>query len=376
MVFSPGKLVVALCALQFLTACGGADPEPAPPASRPVKVFTVEGVDGSSLRRFPGSVDASQRADLGFRVSGKLSQLLVGEGELVKEGQVLATLDPTDYKNILEDRQATFDKDERNFLRAKELIVDGNISKFDYDRMEAAEKSSRAALNQAMQDVEYTELKAPFAGRIARRDVENFEEVLAKQTVFRLQNVAMLDVRVNLPESLIRTFQGRGHDDTPPEVKGSFLTAFAEFEGRDDVTFPLRVKEVATKADTDTQTFRIKFTMPSPAEFPVLPGMTATVSVDFSRLISKASIKWVPVTAVQADSGLKPRVWILDEETMTVSSQPVEIGRISGTQIEVRAGLDGGEEIVSVGAPYLAEGMKVTRMALSEQAVPRADDPA
>ena len=61
---------------------------------------------------------------------------------------------------------------------------------------------------------------------------------------------------------------------------------------------------------------------------------------------------------------------------MTVSSRAVTIGRISGNQIEVSQGLDGGEEIVSVGAPYLAEGMKVTRMPLSEQAVPRADDPA
>ena len=94
-----------------------------------------------------------------------------------------------------------------------------------------------------------------------------------------------------------------------------------------------------------------------------------------SQVISTDTAKWVPISAVVADSELDARVWVLDAETMTVHSRPVEIGRMSGNRIEVRGGLEGGEEIVAVGAPYLAEGMKVTRMEQSEQAVPRADDP-
>jgi RND family efflux transporter MFP subunit len=375
---SSGKFVAAMSALVFLTACGGPEPEPAPPASRPVKVFTVSGIDGEIIRRFPGSILASQRADMAFRVSGQLQELLVREGDLVDTGQVLARLDPTDFKIVVQDRQATFDRDERNFQRAKELIVDGNISKFDYDRMEAAERSSRAALDQAKQDLEYTELRAPFAGRVAQRNVENFEEVLAKQTVFRLQNVAQLDVRIDLPESLVRSFSGRVDEDVAvgDEERSSMVKAQATFEGRPDSKFDLAIKEVATKADSQTQTYRITFTMPAPTDFTVLPGMTATVTVDFSALAKDSPVKWVPVTSVQADAGLEPRVWILDEETMTVSSRAVTIGRMSGSQIEIRSGLNGGEEIISVGAPYLAEGMRVTRMAMTEQAVPRADDPA
>ena len=60
---------------------------------------------------------------------------------------------------------------------------------------------------------------------------------------------------------------------------------------------------------------------------------------------------------------------------MTVSAKPVEIGRMSGRELQVLSGLDGGEQIVAVGAPYLAEGMKVTRMRQTEQAIPREDDP-
>ena len=136
----------------------------------------------------------------------------------------------------------------------------------------------------------------------------------------------------------------------------------------------MRPKEVATKADTQTQTFKATFVMDAPTDFTVLPGMTTTVQLDMRQLVNLDEVKWVPVRAVQAGSGLEPRVWVLDPETMTVSSRGVSIGRMSGNQIEIVDGLNGGEEIVAVGAPYLAEGMRVTRMELTEQAIPRAGE--
>jgi multidrug efflux pump subunit AcrA (membrane-fusion protein) len=151
--------------------------------------------------------------------------------------------------------------------------------------------------------------------------------------------------------------------------------AYAVFEGRPGEQFPLKPKEIATKANEQTQTFRATFTMDSPANFTVLPGMTTTVMLDLSDLMDADSIvKRVPVRAVQGDTSLKPRVWILDPQTMIVSGQEVTIGRMTGGMVEVTEGLGGGEEIVAVGAPYLAEGMKVTRMVVTEQAVPRADE--
>ena len=103
--------------------------------------------------------------------------------------------------------------------------------------------------------------------------------------------------------------------------------------------------------------------------------MTADVVLDLTAAVDKEAVKWVPARAVQADSGLEPRVWVLDPDSMTVSSRTVEVGRMSGRSIQVFEGLEGGEEIVAVGAAYLAEGMRVTRMLETEQAVPRESDP-
>ncbi len=378
MVSTSSRLLLPLLLVSFLAGCGGGGQEAPPPPSRPVKLFTVEGGDADTVRRFPGRIDASQRAELSFRVPGKVQEILVKEGTRVEQGEVLARLDPSDYKLALDDREASYDKTSRNYQRAKDLVTDGNISQMDFDRIEAEFRSASAALEQARNDLDYTVLKAPFEGRVAERKVEAFEEVAAKQTVFWLQNTDQLDVIIDIPESVVRSLRPvTSEEASAAESRATKpISAVARFDDHLDESFPLTPKEVSTKADPQTQTFRATFTMDTPKSFPVLPGMTATVELDLGVIRDSEGIKWVPVRAVQADSGLEPRVWVLDPETMTVSSHKVTIGRMSGDMVEVTSGLYGGEEIVAVGAPYLAEGMKVTRMAQTEQAVPRAGDPS
>ena len=370
--------VLAVSLVAVLSACSGPEVEAPPPPVRPVKLFTVEGAGGDALRRFPGAISASQRAELSFRVNGVLQEIPVKEGDQVKKGQVLARLDPTDYRIRVSDRQATFDNADKNFKRAQELIKDGTISQSDFDRVEANFRSAQAALKLARQELAYTELKAPFSGSIGRRDVDNFEEIQPKQPIFQLQNVDRLDVAIDLSENLVRSIRRSNEErsNANNDETSRAVDAYAGFEGKEGEKFALTIKEVATKADPQTQTFRVTFTMPQPKDFTVLPGMTANVVLDLSRVISTDTAKWVPTSAVVADSGLDARVWVLDGESMTVSPRPVTIGRMSGSNIEVSSGLDGGEEIVSVGAAYLADGMQVSRMIQTEQAEPRADDPS
>ncbi|RDV28914.1 efflux RND transporter periplasmic adaptor subunit [Alteromonas aestuariivivens] len=368
-------VVLLFCCVLQLSGCSD-PPATSAPSSRPVKIFTVEGLGNQAVRNFPGRVQASRRANLSFRLPGVVEEILVREGEFVQQGQVLARLDDTDYRIAMEDRQATFDSAQNNYQRAKELINDGAISRMDYDRLEAEFRTAQAALNQAKADLDHTELRAPFDGNIGNREVENFEEVQAKQTIFQFQNLSQLDIQIDVPESLVRRVRPDARERMEAaRAAGEEPKVVAIFDGHPDEAFPLLLKELATRADPQTQTFKTTLTMPKPETFQVLPGMTVNVRVDLSALLPSDSTKWVPVRAVQADSGLNPRVWKLDPDSMTVQSLAVKTGRMSGGLVEITEGLQGGEEIVSVGASYLSEGMQVTRMHQSEQAIPREDEP-
>jgi len=337
---------------------------------RPVKTVQIAGAERGGVRTFAGRIQASNRADLAFRVDGKLAELPVREGDQVKGGQMLAKLDPTDFQIAVNDRQASHDEAKSNYTRAKTLVKDGFISKMDFDRIEANFKNTRAALNLAKQDLSYTVLEAPFAGSVARRLVQNFEEVQAKQPVIELRDLALLEVKFDVPEQLMLKVSNA--EATPEE--GDNVPVFASFDTVPGKRYPLMLKEVSTRADPQTQTFEATYTMPAPKELTVLPGMTATVTADLSKLVGGTDVFYVPVSAVKGDAGLSAEVWVVDEDTMTVSPRPVEVGTMRGNQIAVAKGLNAGERVVVAGVPFLVEGMKVRLMPSVEQAAPRRED--
>jgi RND family efflux transporter MFP subunit len=369
------KSVVAwgLLVAWWLAGCSEEQPQQTEAVPRPVKTMVIGGADASGVRSFPARIAAAARADLAFRVSGTVQDLSVKEGDRLKQGDLVARLDPTDYQIVVDDRQATFDKAEKNFDRGKQLVDSGAISRLDFDRMEAEYKTSRANLDTARQDLAYTELKAPFDGIIATRLVDRFEEVQAKQTIAVLQNVDMLEVKFDIPESIIRGIRASGEEQRKEEVRNN-IKVVANFQEQPGREYPLTFKELSTKADAKTQTFEATYLMKQWEQGMVLPGMTANVTVDLSQYGSGEITFTVPVSAVVGDYKLDPQVWTVDESGMTVSPRTVKVGRLVGDGIEVPEGLEPGARLVTAGTPFLVDGMRVSLMPDLEQAEPRPED--
>jgi len=356
-------MACTLLPLFLLTACGEEVPLP-PPESRPVKTMLVGGVTSGNFRQFPGVVDAIQKADLSFRVQGKLDEILVREGDLVEKDQLLAKLDPTDYQIVLNDRKASYATASANYERAKQLVAKEAISKVEHDKIRAEYATAKANLNAAEQDLIYTTLKATFPGYIAKRHVENFEEVRRKQKIFTLQDTSELEIKVDLPETLM--IQLRRAID-PGKVTKPKRVMYAVFDQIKDAKFPLNVKEISTTADKNTRTFQATLKMEQPEGYNVLPGMTATVFAEvFVSEGGDGVSVLLPLSAVISDPDKNATVWIVDDNTMTVSSKPVKAGTITSNHIEV-TGLDIGEHVVTAGAAFMREGMKVTLLQTGEQ---------
>ena len=357
----------------LLAACDAPEDAQPPQAPRPVRVHLVETGSGSNIRQFPGTVRAAREADLSFRVSGVLEEILVREGDPAEVRQVLARLDAGDFRLALQQREATFASARSSFERAQRLLAKQNLSRADYDRLEAEYRNAEAALDLARRELSYTELRAPFEGVVAARLVDSFEEVRASQPILRFQDDSSLDIVFDVPENIIRRIDPTTSEERFAPARSADLGVVARFEGSDR-RYPLTIDEAARSADARTQTFRVTMTMPAPTDLQVLPGMTATVEVDTNRLFETGASTWIPSSAVVGDSRLEARVWLLDEATMTVSARRVEVGRLDGDRIEILEGLRSGDRVAVTGAAWLAEGMEVARMADAEQALRRREE--
>jgi RND family efflux transporter MFP subunit len=366
----PLRLVACLALPFLLNGCSKNEEPVAAETPRPVKTVVVEAPDVGGVRKFPARIDALNKAELSFRVPGTIQELPVKEGDRVEEGQLLVALDPTDFEIAVRDAQASFDRAESDYKRAQELVKKDYISRSDFDAKEAEFKSAEAALKQAKQDLSYTKLTASFPATVAKRYVQRFEEVQAKQPVLAVHDSSKLEVKVDVPENVMLRIRPPG-SGRPESAR---VPVTASFDKRPGEEFDLTLREVATRADPATQTFQVTYTMPAPKDFLVLPGMTATVTADLSKVAMDDSVLFLPAAAVTADESLKPFVWVVDEKEMKVYKRPVEVGRMSGWSIEIKGGLEPGDRVVTAGVGYLSEGMEVRLLPEREEAEPRPDE--
>ncbi len=340
--------------LLTVSACSEQQVEPSEPVVRPVKLFTVGEQNDEMMRTFPAEVIANQGSYLAFRVNGELQAFPALAGQHVQKGELLAKLDPEDFKLQYDDRKARFELAQAQLGRVKALNDKGIASQAELDQAIANHQVAESALRTAKTNLDYTELRAPFDGIVAKVYVKNFESVQAKQNILRLETRDLMDVVIQVPEKLA----ARVDKDTryQPQV------VFDAYPGK---KYTLTLKEWDTQADPATLTYKVAFSLPVPSEFNLLAGMTGQVYIDLSKiLMSQTAYQLVPVEAVFSDQhqGIGAGnnfVWVFDETTGTVHKQAVEVGALHQNGIEVLSGLAAGERIVAAGVHYLNEGAKV-----------------
>jgi len=321
---------------------------------RPAKIFQVQDADLQMLRNFPAEVEPHQGSLLAFRVNGELKELNIRAGQEVAEGQLLASLDPEDFILQLDDRKARFELAKSQFSRMEKLLAAKQVSQAQFDEAKANRLIAESEFKKAKTNLDYTQLRAPFAGSISQLYVENFENIVAKQSILFIQNQQLLDVSIQVPERIVaRVKKDTGYQPT------------VIFDSYPDQSYLLTVKEWDTKADPTTLTYKVVFSLSKPENFNLLPGMTGNVQIDLSKVTSVvAQGLIIPVEAVLSpqNEALSPGnrfVWKYNEQTGQVSKVRVEVGNIHRDGIEILSGLKPGDKIVAAGVHYLREGMKV-----------------
>ena len=346
----------AMCLTLLVSACSEEPVEQAP-AVRPVKIHTIGKADDGSRREYPGSIRAYQHADMGFEVGGRITEFYVKEGDAVVQGEVLARLDARDYEADLRAQQANVRKAESDLRRSQNIYKEdpGAISTETIDTHQRALDVSKANLDIAQKGVDDTKLRAPFSGRMARKLVEDFQNVQAKEPVLVLQDTSTLEIEVNVPErDIAMAPTTRAGEEvtqrTEPEVIVSALP---------HLKFPAWIKEFAAAADPVTRTFSVKLNFKTQGDLNILPGMTARVQVT----VNPERAWSIPVTATLADDNGKAFVWKLDPESKAVSRAPVELGDLIDDRVRITAGLEDGDLVAVSGVNQLRDDMVVRILA-------------
>ncbi len=348
-----GLILFSLLSTFTLIGCSS-EPTPSDQAvAKPVKTLLIAGSGQSATRFFPGKVLANQEADLAFEVSGQLIEFPVNEGDQMRQGNLLARLDPQIYQNQAHESRARYELALAQLKRGEELIKREFISRNELDILRSKFRIEEANLSNAERDLRNTVLYAPFDGIIAKKFVENFERVEAKEKILSFQDIDNIDIEVFLPEQILLSLPKEETPDThPPDI-------VAIFNSLPDQQFPVTFKEYSAEADPDVQAYRVVFTMPNPPNINPFPGMSVSLKGMIPLTNHHSSFFLIPASSVFYSEDKQPSVWLVDPQDQTIHRQPITVGRMEQDQIRVSSGLKAGDRIVVAGVHFLQEGNQV-----------------
>ncbi|WP_293811907.1 efflux RND transporter periplasmic adaptor subunit [uncultured Bosea sp.] len=349
----PGGLLAMLAIALAVASCNGEEKEPPLPV-RLVRTMTVEPARQAPDITFTGHVEAQDQASLAFRIGGRLAERLVGVGANVREGEVVARLDPENELNDLRSAQAglaaaqgDLRKAENQFQRQSHLLERHITTQADFDMARQARTAARAQVEVAQARVRsaedlvgFTTLKADAPGIVTRVGAEPAEVVAAGRMIVQLARRDGRDAVFEIPADLVRRL-----------VPG--LPVRVTLNGETGAEAAGRVREIAPQADPVTRTFRIRVGLADPA-----PAFRLGAAVSGAVRAEGAGGIAIPATALtQRDQKLG--AWVVDPKTLTVALRRLEVANADPATASISKGLDVGDIVVTAGAGLLREGQQV-----------------
>lgn len=403
---------MALTLIVLVAGCSRKAP-PSPEAVRPVRTLLISAGEENIQRTFPGRVEASKQVELAFQVPGVLVNLSVREGQKVARGEVIGQLRQDEFEARLASLKGQLDRaradlqasragvrpEERlrlesqvrsagaqltnaraEFGRASQLFRSRTISRLEFDRAETAYQVAQENHQAAVQTLEQgvvgreedilarmasvrgleaqvveaniqlqdSTLRAPYDGVIAQRFVEQGQNVRPGQPVVKFQDANEIEIAVDIPETVMAA-----------DIRAAdIVQIFGEFNAAPGLQFPVRIKEIAQRADPVTQTFSVRVAMQAPPGVNLLPGMSATVTLIYHRASILGGRILVPIASILEGGPGEQIVWVFGADEK-VTRRAVKVGEASGGQVQILEGLQPGDRIAVAGVSFLREGMKV-----------------
>ena len=347
----------ALAALSLAAILSGCSHQPPPEPLRAVRTVQIRYDKSQDTDRYFGAVQSRYEVDQAFRVGGKVVSRKVDVGQKVRQGQVLAVLDDTDYKLAVETAQHTVAAAEAQARQAQSdrqrldaLKADGSVSPSDDEKAQSNAQTTRATaeaearkLELARNRLEYATLRASQDGVITSVKFEAGQVVAEGQPIVSIAKEVEPEIVVNVPEDQLSAFKASRYK--------------AVLTSEPDQAFDVLLRELAPQAASTTRTFRARLKPATPRALPL--GASARLIVE--RPAADAAAAAIPASAITQNNG-QPAVWVVrragTDPVGTVDLTNVVVHEYRNDDVLV-SGPKAGELVVTAGVQKMAPGLKV-----------------
>ena len=340
--------------------------DPSPAAAPTAPMVTVAAPLERTINQwddYVGRFEASRSVEVRPRVSGQIVGVHFTDGQIVRQGQLLFTIDPRPFTAELAEArasvasaQAALNLAQTNLGRARRLLEAQAVSQANVDQLTAEVRSASAALAAAQArvrsralDVEFTQVRAPIGGKISDRRIDPGNLVASGETL--LTTINALDpiyFTFDVPESLfLKTARARQAGNTSGQTAEIRLQDEAAYNWRGRLDF------TDNGISQNSGTIRARAVVPNPNYF-LAPGMFGNM-----RLADGGTTNalLVPDAAVRTDQARK--ILLVVGKDNTVAAKPVETGPLVGGLRVIRSGIAKNDRVIVQGVQFAMPGAKV-----------------
>ncbi|RFM33708.1 efflux RND transporter periplasmic adaptor subunit [Chitinophaga silvisoli] len=313
------------------------------PQSDPVKVKTIR-IQKAPLPNqlsYSGTIEPDNTADIGFAVAGTVNNVNVQEGDQVQQGQLLASIDATEYNNALAIANASLEQAEDMYHRLNDLYQKGSLPAKDY--IEIKSKLAQAQANKSInaKHIADSKLYAPISGIITARKIEKGSTAAPGIPAFTIIKTDIVTAKITVPESEVGAIRN-GMD-----AKVYIATL--------EDTIPGKITIINPQADAVSRTYSVKIKLIN-SNKRLLPGMLTNVFINTGKAVNTISI---PATAIVRDADDLTYVFVANEQHKAIRKR-ITAGLLTGSnEVVITSGLQEGDQLITNGQSHLKDGSVV-----------------
>ncbi|MEA5062944.1 MAG: efflux RND transporter periplasmic adaptor subunit [Petrimonas sp.] len=306
-----------------------------------VNIQKLEKLSTSKNLSVSGNIEGNKTIRLGFLVAGKINYIAAEEGQAVKSGQLLASLDPESYEIAKDMADANLNQTQDEYNRLSRMYESKSISESDYVKITNSLKAADAQQRLQNKNLKDTKLYMPLNGVLLKRNAEVGEIINSGMPLFVVSDIYTVKINASVPESELHYLQ----IGNQAEVYVSSLAS--RFEGK--------VTEIGSAADATTRTFSVKIELKNPRLL-LKPGMIAEIQIPTNQTEQSIS---VPAQSVLRETNSDTYVFIADTLKNIAVKRNISVGGIIGNNIRVVSGLDEGDLVIVGGQQKLVNGTSI-----------------